>query len=123
MKFRGLDADGDWMLGQGLGSYAREEDALALSIATRLRSVYGNCFFDTEFGINYQLRMDPNHEDDLYQDIQAMVQQTDGVVLIRSISKSLNRQTRALGVSMRLQTIYDNDFQTTISNLAGALNA
>jgi hypothetical protein len=121
MRFRGLDSDGDWMLGQGDGSYAKDEDAVALSIATRLRSVYGNCFFDPEFGVDYLTRMNPGREIDLVNDMLAMLQQTDGVVTVESFSHSLNRTTRKLSVRYTVTTIYGIKFERSIDNVAGVL--
>jgi len=121
MKFRGIDSAGDWMFGQGTGSYAQEEDALALSIATRLRSLYGNCFFDPEFGIDYLTRMNPGRERDLITDMIATIEQTDGVVRVEAFSHTLNTTIRRLPTRYMVSSVFGTKFERTIDNVAGVL--
>lgn len=53
MRFRNLDENGDWVFGKGRNSFSRENKALMLNIKTRLLSFLGDCFFDTEAGIDW----------------------------------------------------------------------
>lgn len=120
MKFRGLDAAGDWQLGQGLGSYAKDADALALSIKTRLLSWVGDCFFALQDGIDYHNRLDKGQKNNLVTELSNAVMQTNGVVRIKSLSAALDAKTRALSVTYDVQTVFTKSFQRTIANIAGA---
>jgi len=121
MKFRGLDAAQDWMLGQGLGSYAREEAALALDIATRIRSWYGNCFFDKEAGIDWLNRMNKGQLDNLLLELQTVILQTDGTVKINTFNATLATRTRHCVVSYDIQTIFSPSFRKQLDIISQEL--
>lgn len=120
MKFRGLDAAGDWQLGQGLGSYAKDADALALSIRTRLLSWVGDCFFALQDGIDYHNRLDKGQQKNLIAELTNAIMRTDGVVRVNSLSANLDPKTRALSVTYDVQTVFTQSFKRTIANIAGA---
>lgn len=123
MRFRSLDSNNDWQLGQGVGSYAREAAALTLDIRTRLRAWKGNCFFSRLDGVDYHNLMEKNQKNNLIQDISNVLLQTNGVVQINSVSVSFNAKTRGLDLAYDIQTIFTRSFQQTIANIAGAANA
>jgi hypothetical protein len=124
MKFRGLDAAGDWMYGQGSGSYAKEKAALLLSIATRLRMMWANCFFAPNSGIDYINRMNPGRAVDLQQDIIATIRGTDGVVGISDVSFDVDLRARRLSLrALRVETVYGQAYLATLDVFAGATNA
>lgn len=122
MKFRGLDSNGDWQFGQGLGSYAKEADALALNIQTRILSWLGNCFFDLQKGVDWKNRLDKGQRDALIIELNTILMQTDGVIKINSLDVTMDSATRSLSVKYDVQTIYTKSFQTLISNIAGVAN-
>lgn len=123
MKFRGLDANGDFMFGQGVGSYAVNAAALALDIKARLQSWLGDCFFSRSSGVDYHNRLDKGQEKNLIADLTNTIMQTSGVVKVLSIASKLDPKTRALTVTYRVQTIYSSDFTGTVSGIAGAVAA
>ena len=131
MKFRGLDADSDWMIGQGFGSYAQEEAALALDIATRIRSWYGNCFFDPQNGVDWINRLEKNQVENLKLEIQAVILQTQGVIKINSMDLSFPfagdlwspGSARESILVYNIQTIYSPSFQKQVAMISGAPNA
>lgn len=123
MKFRGLDTNGDWMFGQGLGSYASDAAALALDIAARVRSRKGNCFFATDDGIDYTNLLDKGQEQNFIAAMSNYIQQTPGVVKINSVSTNLDRKTRAMSLTYDVQTIFTRSFKATLNNLTGVPNA
>lgn len=122
MKFRGLDANGDWLLGQGVGSYAQEADALALDIAARVRSRKGNCFFATDDGVDYANLLEKNQQKNLITAISNAILQTPGVVKINSLATNMNPQTRTMSLTYEVQTVFTRSFKTTIDNITGAPN-
>ena len=120
MKFRGLDANADWMVGQGLGSYAKDEAALALDIATRIRSRRGGCFFAPGDGIDYTNLLEKGREKDFIAEMSDEIMQTNGVVKINSISTKLDPRTRAMSMTYDVQTVYTRSFKATLNNITGA---
>lgn len=120
MKFRGLDSDGDWMIGQGIGSYAQEQDALALDIAARVRSRKGNCFFAPNDGIDYTNLNDKGKQKEFITAMTNAIMQTGGVVKINSSSSALDNKTRRMSFTYNIQTIFTRSFQATINNITGA---
>lgn len=120
MKFRGLDANGDFMFGQGLGSYAQGQAAIALDIAARIRSIKGNCFFAPQDGIDYTNLLDKGKEEAFLTAMSNCIMQTVGVVRINSITSNLNRQSRAMSLTYDVQTIYTRSFKATLDNITGA---
>jgi len=120
MKFRGIDANGDWMLGQGLGSYAQGQAAIALDIAARVRSRKGNCFFAPTDGVDYTNLLEKGRIKDFELEMSNCIMQTTGVVKINSLTAVLNERTRAMTMTYDVQTIYTRSFKATIDNITGA---
>jgi len=107
------------MFGQGLGSYSKEEDALALSIRTRVLSWFGNCFFDPEAGIDWKNRMDKGQKDGLINEINSVLLGTNGVVKVNSVNAVLDPETRNFRIQYNVDTIYTQSFQAIINSLSG----
>lgn len=120
MKFRGIDSNGDWMIGQGIGSYAQGQAAIALDIAARIRSRKGNCFFAPTDGVDYTNLMEKGREVAFNNAMANCIMQTLGVVKINSISSSLNPGTRASSLTFDVQTIYTRSYKATLDNITGA---
>lgn len=120
MKFRGLDSDGDWMFGQGVGSYAKEQDALALDIAARIKSRKGNCFFAPNDGIDYLNLNEKGRQSDFIRAVSNTIMQTDGVVKINSVTTSTDPVTRRASLTYDVQTIFTSSFVATINDITGA---
>ena len=120
MRFRGIDEDGDFMFGQGVGSYAKEEDALALDIAARIRSRKGNCFFAVDDGVDYTNLLEKGREKDFINGMSNAIMQTEGIVKINSISTNLDPDTRNISMTYDVQTIYSRSFIASIENITGA---
>lgn len=120
MKFRGLEANGDWQFGQGLGSYAQNQDALALDIAARLRSWKGGCFFAPTDGVDYKNLLEKGQQANLVLALQNAILQTPGVVKINTFSFKFNPQTRSLSATFQVQTIFTQEFIATIDNITGS---
>jgi hypothetical protein len=119
MKFRGLDVNGDWMFGQGLGSYAQGQDALALDIAARIRSWKGGCFFAPNDGVDYKNLLEKGQLKNLELALQNCIMQTPGVVKILSFAFTFSAGTRSLSMNATIQTIYSKEFIVTLNNITG----
>jgi hypothetical protein len=123
MKFRGIDSAGDWMLGQGLGSYAQESAALALDIAARIRERKGECFFAPGDGVDYTNLLDKGKQAAFENAMSNCIMQTTGVVQINSLVVDFDRRTRAITLTYDIQTIYSRSYKATLDNITGAPNA
>lgn len=122
MKFRGLTSTGDFMLGQGLGSYATGQAAIALDISTRLKQWKGSAFFAPNDGVDYTNLLEKGQQKNLTTAISNCILQTSGVVKILSMDVSFKPQTRALSLTYTIQTIYSQKFTATINNILGVQN-
>ena len=119
--FRGLDANGDFMYGQGLGSYATGSAALALDIAARLRLVKGSCFFAVQAGVDYTNLLQKGQLKNLVAALQNAILQTPGVVKIVAMPYQFDPATRALDFGpCTVQSIYGQVFIAQITNLLGS---
>lgn len=118
MKFRGLDQNQDWMFGQGVGSYAQKQAAIALDIATRLRLWRGSCFFAVTVGVDYTNLLEKGQLKNLIAAMQNNILQTPGVVKLLTFNYAFNPATRRLAVGpILVQTVYSQLFVATIENL------
>ena len=121
MKFRSLDVNNDWEFGRGVSSYASDADALALNLATRLRSWVGNCFFDLDMGVDYLNLLGPGTKDDLSDAIQNVILGTDGVMAINTYDQQIDAAIRKSMVNASIYTIFSPSFLAQIQLLASPL--
>lgn len=120
MIFRGVDANGNVLFGQGLGSFAAGQAALALDLAARLRSWKGGCFFAPNDGVDYKNLLEKGKEGNLVVALQNAILQTPGVVKINSFNHTFDPQTRALSVTASIWTVYTAAYQLQLDNITGA---
>ena len=120
MIHRAIDDDGDIRFGQGVASYARDDQAIAVNIRTRLLSWAGDCFFALNEGIDWISRLDKGQEKNLEVEIQSNILQAYGVVGINSMTAALDRATRKITITADIQTIYSPSFQILVEQAIGA---
>lgn len=114
MVFRNLDANHDWIYGTGKNAYVTENQEIALNVETRILSFLGNCFFDTDAGIDWFNLLDYNKREQLENAVQDTIIQTPGVTGINSVDvlTGANRQIR---ISYDIQTIYSDSYTAEIT--------
>ncbi len=114
MAFRNLDANHDWVYGTSRNAYVTENQEIALNIETRILSFLGNCFFDTDAGIDWWNLLDYNKREKLENAVQDTIIQTPGVTGINSVDviTGANRQLR---ISYDIQTIYSESYTAEIT--------
>ena len=126
MRYRQLDVNGDYVLGNGLSSfYVNTPDAVAQAVKTRLQLWLGEWFLDTTDGTNWQTGvLGRNTQSTRDAIIRNRILTTPGVNVILSYSSSFDRASRTFNVSVSLDTIYG---EVAIANLplpiAGIANA
>lgn len=91
MIFRNLDKNGDWSFGQGKQNYVAGNTAIGLNIKTRMLEWKGDCFFNTNAGIDYTNRLGSKNQRVLLETDQRRIILTSfGVKSLVSFSSVLN---------------------------------
>jgi len=116
MRYRALDVNGDYTLGQGSANFlVNSHEAVGQLILTRLKLFTGEWFLDTTEGTPYYQNILGKGTQGSYDlAIQARVLDTQGVAAIVSYTSILNTTTRSLSVELTVDTIYG---LTTISGV------
>lgn len=108
MRYRKLDASGDYSFGNGSADFWKDQpEAVAQAVQTRLFLFRGEWFLDAAEGMTWKAEVlgvrTANTRDPA---IRRRVLGTQGVKAIAAYSSSLNRDTRAFSVNLTLDTIY-----------------
>ncbi len=117
MIIRHLDASGDWTFGHGRQEYLRDEAAIELNIATRLRSFLNDCFWSLNFGVDWWnllgAKSDAAQTNIIIQ-TRAMLAASYGVTRINSVTAALDHATRRLTVSYNVDTIFTHSVVASV---------
>lgn len=110
MLTRRLDNNWDMTFGQGLANYARDAEATAQSVKTRLQLLRSEWFLDTSAGVPYlqEICVKPASLPLAEGIIKRTILGTDGVAAIVSFALDLNSGTRKLTITAQVRTIYDD---------------
>lgn len=108
MRVRRLDANHDMTFGRGLGNIAKEAEAVAQRVKTRLYLLQGEWFLDTDAGVPYLQKIATKPVDLNYAEsiLKQTILETEGVDSISNWSASLNRDTRRFSITCTVSTIY-----------------
>ncbi len=90
MIVRALDVNGDWEFGKGRNNYKRNRDAVAQNIQTRLMSFIGDCFFQTNAGIDWFNLLGSKNQVGLNLAINATILNTLYVTEMKQLSLVVN---------------------------------
>lgn len=114
MIIRSLDSDGDWNFGHGLSDYLAGQDAIGLNIKTRILSWVGDCFFDTQAGIDWvNILGEKNTYDTLNLSLRKIILTSFGVTGITSLTAYL--VDRVFSGTYYVNTIFSNDYTNQIT--------
>lgn len=108
MRYRQLDANGDYVIG-GTGVFlVNSPEAVAQAVSTRLRLWLGEWFINTTDGTPWLTEILGKRQDGRNPDaaIKQRILGTQGVKEITAYSSSYDGATRSLSVSATLNTIY-----------------
>ena len=116
MRYRTLDANGDYVFGHGPGEFlVNSSAAVAQAVLTDLLLHRGEWFLDTTIGMPWETQVLGYGTQSLYDSaIKTEVLGVQGVLAILSYSSSLNRVTRQLTVSMTISTVYGTATLTNV---------
>jgi len=123
MRYRRLSDDYDFTFGQGGANYLANDPAtVAQSVLTRLRLFEGEWFLDVTEGTPWLQQIVGKSPKAIYDlAIRTRVLETPGVTGIENYASIIDGATRALRVSMNVQTIFSQEavqVQTDIGALA-----
>tara|TARA_R110000782_G_scaffold54444_1_gene115129 strand:+ start:193 stop:540 length:348 start_codon:yes stop_codon:yes gene_type:complete len=114
MIIRALDADGDWTFGKGLSNYASNNAGIEQNIKTRYNEWVGDCFFNSEAGIDWSNRLGYGSKDVLENDIKSLIAKSYGVVSVESLSSQL--VGRKFTASYSVKTIFSETITGNLGN-------
>lgn len=108
MKYRALDANGDYSFGNGNGNFYKDvPEAVRQAVVTRLRLWSGEWFLDTTEGTAWQAGvLGKTAKATADGVIRERVLNTMGVSGITAFSSSVNADLRTYTVAVTISTIY-----------------
>lgn len=108
MRYRELSATGDYVFGQGRAEFlVNTPQTVGQAVKTRLGLAVGEWFLDTQEGTQYATQVLGTGTTTLYdQAIQERILGTEGVTSIAEYVSVLDRDNRALTISVLINTIY-----------------
>lgn len=108
MLVRRLDASHDMTFGQGLANYARDDEATAQAVKTRLLLLQEEWFLDTSAGVPHlqQIMVKPANLPLAEAIIKRAILETEGVAELRSFGMQFDRETRRLSIQATVANIY-----------------
>lgn len=117
MKFRALDAAGDWSFGAGLQSYLTEEDAVAADIGTALKIFLGECFFALDAGVDWWnlIGARARAEQNIVLQCRQVISSRTGVTKINRVDAFLDRSTRRVSVAYNIDTVFTRNLNGEIA--------
>ena len=106
MRYRKLDASGDYTFGGGAGNFYQDSpEAVAQAVLTRLRLLSGEWFLDTTAGTPWMTQVLGSGTSSIYDSvIQARILDTSGVQSIDSYSSTVDG--RRLSITATITTAY-----------------
>lgn len=114
MRYRKLDADGDYTIGTGVDFLVNSPETVAQAVKTRLALWRGEWFVDTRDGTPWATdilgkRLRGRSPDSA---IKQRILGTEGVLSIESYSSTFDGESRRFSVTTTISTIYGT---TTLS--------
>jgi hypothetical protein len=119
MITRGVDGANDWLFGKGRNDYKRDIFAVAQNVKTRLQSFLGDCFFQSNAGIDWFNLLGDKNLPALELAISSVILNTSGVVGIVEISTTVG-DNREVITQYTIDTVYGRFNSSTTQ---GELNA
>jgi hypothetical protein len=123
MRYRALDADGDYTFGRGLGNFLIDNrECVAQSVLTRMRLWQGEWFIDKTSGMPWATEVLGKYTLPLYDfAIRQRILGTENVTGIAAYSSTYDSATRAIAVEAEIDTAYGRiQISTPLSLLQAA---
>lgn len=115
MRYRKLDANGDYVWGHQQGDFYRDQaEGVAQAVQTRLRLTLGEWFLDVTDGMPWNTQVLGKYTQDQYDTaIRDRILGTTGVTEIIDYSSVVDSQARTLTVTATINTQYGQTTLTT----------
>lgn len=119
MIIRALDINGDFAFGIGKNNYLNGQMGIAENVKTRLLSFVGDCFFDTQAGIDwFRLLGTHSTEQEIILSCRRVILQSYGVVRVNRFSVSYTG--RSLRLEYNIDTIFTSQFSQALEVMQNA---
>jgi len=105
MRTRAVDAQNDWFFGKGKNDYKVNIFAVAQNVKTRLQSFLGDCFFQSNAGLDWFNLMGDKNLPALELAISSVILNTAGVTGIVEISTTVG-ENREVITQYTIDTVY-----------------
>jgi len=101
MTTRAIDENGDWIFGKGANSYTTELNELKQNIKTKILEWKGDCFFNTDRGIDWlNIIGNKNKASQLQEDINILLNNIEEVINVKDVSILLNNRKLTLSYTI-----------------------
>jgi len=107
---RTLSAVKDWTYGNNLSGYLSGNSAIAQQINCRLLQFLGECFWDTNAGINWFGYLGGKNPGGLQLAIATVILNSYGVLGLNSLSFTVNDETREFSINWDVTTVFSKSF-------------
>jgi hypothetical protein len=117
MQVRRLDDGHDMTFGQGVANMARNDEAVAQRVKTRLLLLFNEWFLDIGAGVPYlpDIMKRPSNLPLAESLIKKTIIETEGVAELRSFGMTFDANTRRLTVSATVTNIYGTTSNIRVS--------
>lgn len=113
MKFRALDANGDWTFGNGVQNYLTNQDAVAIDIKTALQIFSGEVFWAVDFGVDWWNLIGSRDQVSILLQTRSIISSRDGVIRIKNVTAALNA-ARRLSLSYSVDTVFSRNINGSV---------
>lgn len=112
MSIRANDSNNDWQFGQGRNDYKVGEPAIEQNLGTSLQCWLNDCFWQMNFGIDWQNLLGSRSAlaaQNIILQCRQMIVSSFGVVKINSVSSSIDARTRKFSVQYDINDIFSRN--------------
>lgn len=106
---------GDWTFGQGQQNYLTGEAEINQDIATALKIFLGECFFDTDAGVDWWNLIGGHSANNIVLQCRKVIAARPGVTKITSVTATLDARTRALLIAYNVSTVFSLQTINTVT--------
>lgn len=108
MLVRRLDDGHDMTFGQGVANYARDDEATAQKVKTRLLLLFNEWFLDTQAGVPHlqEIMVKPANFPLAEAIIKRTIIETEGVAELRAFAMTFDSEKRRLTIQATVTNIY-----------------
>lgn len=110
----------DWTYGNNLAGYLQENNAIGQQISCRLLQLLGECFWDTQSGIDWYGWLGGKNPTGLSLAISTVILNTVGVRGINSMNFKVDPVTRKFTVNWNVTTVFSKYFPGSSTLNVGA---